>query len=103
MSQFENVTLSGNANVYFDGKCISYTFHTASGERKSVGTIFPASLNFGTAAPELMEILSGECRVRLPGSNEWRTVKGGESFEVPGDSAFDIEVIERVDYACHYG
>ena len=33
MSQLENVNLSATGNVYFDGKCVSYTFHTADGTR----------------------------------------------------------------------
>lgn len=103
MSKIENVSLETEANVYFDGKCISYAFYTSDGERKTVGVIFPASLTFGTGAPEVMEMVKGECRIRLAGSDEWKTYKAGEQFSVPGDSSFDIEVIETMNYLCHYG
>lgn len=103
MSQFENVSLSKTGNVYFDGKCVSYTLHTEDGTRKSVGVILPAQLTFGTAAPEVMELQQGRCRVRMVGSDEWQEYAGGESFSVVGDSSFDIEVLEDLHYVCHYG
>jgi uncharacterized protein YaiE (UPF0345 family) len=100
---YENVTLDPQANVYFDGACVSHTFHLADGTRKSAGVIFPASLSFGTAAPEVMELNAGACRIRLAGSEEWQEYGAGESFSVPGDSSFDIEVTETLGYVCHYG
>lgn len=100
---YENVTLDPRANVYFDGACVSHTFVTADGTRKSAGVILPATLEFGTAAPEVMELHSGACRVRLAGSEEWVAYGAGESFSVPGDSSFTIEVSEALSYVCHYG
>ena len=100
---YENVSLNPTANVYFDGLCVSHSFTLADGTRKSAGVIFPASLTFGTGAPERMEIQAGRCRIRLAGSDEWREYAAGDSFSVPGDSTFDIEVTELLDYVCHYG
>lgn len=100
---YENVTLDPKANVYFDGKCVSHTFFLADGTRKSAGVILPASLNFGTAAPEVMELIAGACRVRLAGEENWTEYAGGSEFSVPGDSSFDIEVTEALSYVCHYG
>jgi uncharacterized protein YaiE (UPF0345 family) len=101
MSTFENVTLDTTANVYFDGQCVSHTFFLADGTKKSAGVIFPSQLTFGTAAPEVMEIEAGACTVTLDG--ETATYSTGQSFSVPGDSSFDIEVTETVSYVCHYG
>ncbi|TWG93067.1 hypothetical protein L615_006600000260 [Nocardioides sp. J9] len=100
---FQNVTLDPRANIYFDGACVSHSFTLADGTKKSAGVILPASLTFGTAAPEVMELNAGACRVRLAGSQEWTEYAAGQSFSVPGDSSFDIEVIEPVSYVCHYG
>lgn len=100
---FENVTLDPRANVYFDGACVSHTFFLADGTRKSAGVIFPARLTFGTAAPEVMELNAGACRIRLEGSEDWTSYAAGESFSVPGESSFDIEVSETLGYVCHYG
>ena len=57
---------------------------------------------FHTTAAERMEILHGECRVRLEGSEDWHIYGEGESFQVPANSAFDIEVADMLDYICHY-
>ena len=97
-----NVTLTTKANVYFDGKCVSHSFTTAQGEKKSVGVVLAATLNFGTAAAEIMECVAGECRYRLQGSNDWVVVQAGESFQVPANSSFDIEVADAFHYICHY-
>ncbi|HRQ58905.1 MAG TPA: pyrimidine/purine nucleoside phosphorylase [Azoarcus taiwanensis] len=103
-SKFDSVTLETRANVYFDGKCVSHSFILADGTRKSVGVVLPAALTFGTGAPEVMECVGGACRVRLAGEAEWRDVVAGESFDVPGNSSFDIEVAgEPFHYICHYG
>ena len=103
MSQFNEVSVVKKANVYFDGKCVSHTVIFPDGTRKTLGVIFPSSLTFNVGAPEIMEITAGSCRVRLAGATEWTTYAAGQSFSVPGDSSFDIEVTDMVDYVCHYG
>ena len=50
-----------------------------------------------------MELIDGECRVRLAGSEDWTRYIGGQSFSVPGNSAFDIEVVQTLHYVCHFG
>ncbi len=102
MAQFDNVSVKKKANVYFDGKCVSYTVLFPNGTRCTVGVIFPSTLTFNTGSPELMEINGGECKVRQKGEENWTTYKGGEKFTVPGNSSFDIEVVETVDYVCHF-
>ncbi len=102
-TQFDNVSVVKKANVFFDGKCVSHTVLFADGTKKSVGVIFPSSLVFNTGAPEIMEINGGKCRVRIKGETEWKTYEAGQSFSVPGDSHFDIETLEMLDYVCHFG
>jgi uncharacterized protein YaiE (UPF0345 family) len=102
MSQFDNVSVVKKANVYFDGKCVSHTVQFADGTRKSVGVIFPSSLTFTTGAPEIMELNAGRCRIRLKDATEWTEYQGGQSFHVPGNSSFDIETLDMLDYVCHF-
>ncbi|MEN6587063.1 MAG: pyrimidine/purine nucleoside phosphorylase [Sulfuricella sp.] len=102
MSQFDNVSVIKKANVYFDGKCVSHTVQFPDGSKKTVGVIFPSSLVFNTGAPEIMEINGGVCKVRLKGESEWKTYGAGEKFSVPGNSSFDIETVELLDYVCHF-
>ncbi|MDR3099935.1 MAG: pyrimidine/purine nucleoside phosphorylase [Paraburkholderia sp.] len=101
-TQFDQVSVVRKANVYFDGKCVSHTVLFADGTRKTLGVILPGQLNFGTDAPELMEVQGGKCRIRLDGSDEWKTYGAGESFSVPGKSRFDIDVVETLYYCCSY-
>ena len=103
MSQFDKVSVVKKSNVYFDGKCVSHTVLFDDGTRKTLGVIFPSSLTFNTAAPEVMEVVAGRCRVRLKGESVWKEYGAGQSFNVPGDSAFDIETLELLDYVCHFG
>ena len=105
MSQFSNVSVDKKANVYFDGKCVSHTVHLPDGTRKSVGVILPSTLTFNTGAPEIMEGVAGECRVRLKGETAWTSYGEGQSFSIPADSSFDIEVPPggAYHYVCHFG
>lgn len=103
MSTIDNVSVSKKSNIYFDGKCVSHNVVLADGTRKSVGVIFPSSLTFNTGAPEIMEITGGRCRVRLAGAQEWTEYWEGQEFKVAGDSSFEIETVETVDYVCHFG
>ena len=103
MSQFDKVSVLKKSNVYFDGKCVSHTVLFDDGTRKTLGVIFPSNLTFNTAAPEVMEVVAGRCRVRLKGEADWKEYGAGQSFNVPGDSAFDIETLELMDYVCHFG
>ena len=101
-TQFDNVSVIKKANIYFDGKCVSHTVLLADGTKKTIGVIFPSSLTFNTGAPEVMELNAGQCRIRLKGETEWKTYEGGQSFNVPGNSSFDIETVQTLDYVCHF-
>lgn len=100
---FDGVSVVKRANVYFGGKCVSHTVLFPDGGRKTLGVILPSSLTFSTEAPELVEINAGRCRIRLKGESDWTIYGAGEKFSVPGNSSFDIETLEMLDYVCHYG
>jgi len=102
MTQFDNVSVVKQANVYFDGKCVSHTVRFADGTSKTVGVILPSSLIFNTGAPEIMEGVGGSCRVRRKGESDWTIYGAGQSFEVPGNSSFEIACDEPYHYVCHY-
>lgn len=102
MSEFKNVTAVKKANVYFEGKVTSRTIIFEDGERKTLGIMLPGDYEFGTGDKEVMEILGGSMDVKLSGSDEFVTYKEGESFEVPANSKFNLEVKEVADYCCSY-
>jgi purine/pyrimidine-nucleoside phosphorylase len=100
--KIENISVVKKANVYFDGKCVSHTIQYADGTKKSVGVILPSTLTFNTGVPEIMETVSGACRYKLKGE-DWKSNKAGDSFSVPGNSSFEIEVTtEPYHYICHF-
>lgn len=103
MDRFDNVAVIKQANVYFDGKCVSHSVLFPDGSRKTVGVIFPSKLVFNTAEPERIEINAGRCRIRLDGGETWQEYGPGSEFSVPGNSKFDIETLETLDYVCHFG
>ena len=102
MSEFNNVTITREANVYFDGNVTSRTITFTDGTTKSLGIMMPGDYTFGTDKPELMEILAGELSYRLADSDKWVAVKRGEAFNVPGNSSFDLKIVSLVDYCCSY-
>ncbi|MGZ8490441.1 MAG: pyrimidine/purine nucleoside phosphorylase [Candidatus Binatia bacterium] len=102
MSEFTNVTVIKKSNVYFDGKVVSRTVVFADGSKKTLGIMQPGEYEFGTGDKELMEIISGELDVALPGAASARPVKAGESFEVPANSKFRMVVKTLTDYCCTF-
>ena len=102
MSEFTGVTVRKEANIYFEGKVTSRVVTFPDGTVKTLGIMLPGDYEFGTEKPEIMEILGGEMEVLLPGGDEWIAIKGGQSFDVPGQSRFKLKVASVVDYCCSY-
>ena len=101
-ASFQGVSVIKKANVYFDGRCVSHSLVLADGTKKSVGVIQPGTLTFNTGAAEIMETVAGACRYRLKGG-DWQLAGPGQSFDVPANSSFDIEVSgEPYHYVCHF-
>jgi len=89
------------ANSYFEGQVQSLGFHQQDGD-SSVGVMAPGEYTFGTAAPERMTVVKGALTVKQAGEQEWVTFKAGQSFNVKGDSSFDLQVKESTAYLCEY-
>jgi uncharacterized protein YaiE (UPF0345 family) len=102
MSEFNNVTVVREANVYFNGGVTSRTVLFSNGEKKTLGIMLPGEYTFTTAGAELMEILAGELELQNTGETGWRTVVGGEAFEVPANSSFTMKVTKLSDYCCSF-
>ncbi len=101
MSEFNNVTIIKEANIYFDGRVTSRTVVFENGAKKTLGIMLPGDYEFNTDAPELMEINSGELEIQLSGES-WKKITGGESFEVSGNSSFKLKIQKLTDYCCSY-
>ncbi|CAG0984546.1 purine/pyrimidine-nucleoside phosphorylase [Methylophilaceae bacterium] len=102
--KFDNVSVGKKANVFFDGKCVSHSVFFPDGSRKTVGVVMPGSqLTFNVGAPELMEITSGECQVKIAGESAFKTYTAGTSFKVAANSSFEIHANDEVNYVCSFG
>lgn len=102
MDQFDNVSVLKAANSYFDGKVTSRTVLFPDGSKCTLGIMLPGEYEFGTDQKELMEITSGDLDILLPGESDWKSIKGGESFEVPASSKFQLKIRTITDYCCSY-
>jgi uncharacterized protein YaiE (UPF0345 family) len=102
-AEFRGVNAVAKANIYFDGKVVSHTIFMPDGARKTLGLIYPGKFHFGTDKAERMEIIAGECTVKLDGQSATKTYGAGEQFEVPAKSGFDIEVSRGIcEYVCSF-
>ena len=102
MSEFKNVTVVREANIYFGGNVVSRTVLFSDGSKKTLGIMQPGEYEFSTNDKELMEIMAGELDVMLPGASAWKPVMGGQSFEVPANAKFTMKVKKLSDYCCSF-
>lgn len=89
-------------NEYFDGAVKSLSLKTST-LPATVGVMEPGEYTFNTAAAEKITVVSGVMNIKLPGSDDFVAFDEGASFDVPGDSAFDIKLDAQVAYLCLYG
>jgi uncharacterized protein YaiE (UPF0345 family) len=102
-SEFRGVTAVTKANVYFDGKVVSHSVLFPDGSKKTLGLIYPGKYHFGTDKAERMEIVAGQCSVKLDGGGAVSSYSASQVFEVPAKSGFDIEVKSGIcEYICSF-
>jgi len=102
MSEFKNVTVVKEANIYFEGKVASRSVLFPDGSKKTLGIMQAGDYEFSTGAAEIMEILSGELQWQMKGDSQWKKVVGGEAFNVPANSTFLMKVPAVCDYCCSF-
>ena len=84
VESLENVAVKLKANVYFEGKVVSHTLNLKDGSRKTVGIIYPGVYKFDTDAPERMDVLAGECRVKISGATNASCTTCGNGASISG-------------------
>ncbi len=88
-------------NEYFDGKVKSIAFENEDGPA-TIGVMAPGEYEFGTSTIEHMKVISGMLTVMLPGENEWKDYREGETFIVDKNTRFKLKVKETTAYRCIY-
>ncbi len=102
-ASIDKATVQLKANIYFDGGVTSHTLLLSDGTKKTVGLIRKGEYHFNTDAAERMDIIAGNCRVKLSGETEWKAFKAGDTFNVPAKSGFDIAVEAGLaEYLCSF-
>ena len=102
-TEFRSVTAVTKANIYFEGKVVSHSVLFPDGSKKTLGLIYPGKFHFGTDKAERMEIVAGECIVKVDGHSNSAIYKQGQAFEVAAKSGFDIEVKQGIcEYICSF-
>jgi len=101
MAQLKNITLTKEANIYYDGKVTSRSIVLEDGTKQSLGIMLAGEYTFATNEAEIMEMMSGELEIKLPGE-EWKTLNTPETFNVPANSSFDLKIKTVTDYCCSY-
>jgi purine/pyrimidine-nucleoside phosphorylase len=89
-------------NEYFDGKVKSIALQTAS-LPATVGVMDIGDYEFGTSQREVMKVVSGTLRVKLPETENWQDFNEGDSFEVAANQKFQLQVPVQTAYLCTYG
>jgi uncharacterized protein YaiE (UPF0345 family) len=63
-------------NEYFDGTVKSIAFEAPEGPA-TIGVMAPGEYEFGTAQREIMHVVSGALKAKLPNSGEWQDFAAG--------------------------
>ena len=100
--QFDGVSVSKKANIYFDGKCVSHTVTLPDVVRKSGVGILPSTLRFDLSTKEIMEVVEGTAHVSINGQAE-KAFTTGQSWIVEAGGYFVIRAEQPVHYVCHFG
>lgn len=90
-----------SVNEYFDGKVKSIAFE-GSALPATVGVMDVGEFVFSTSQFEVMTVIDGLLRVRLPGETDYSDYSSGSSFEVPANASFDVIVARQTAYHCTY-
>lgn len=88
-------------NEYFEGKVKSIALQTET-LPATVGVMSPGEYEFGTSQKEVMTVVSGALTIRFPGTEEWKTFKQGEQFELDANIKFGVKVEIETAYFCTY-
>lgn len=88
-------------NEYFEGKVKSIALQTDT-LPATVGVMAAGDYTFSTDCKEIMTVIKGELKVKLPDESDWRTFVNGQVFEIEANQKFDVVVSRDTAYFCEY-
>ena len=89
-------------NEYFEGKVKSIAFQ-GQDKPATVGVMAAGEYVFNTGDKEKVTVITGQLAIKLDGETTENTYTAGQSFEVAGDSSFNVSVPSDCAYLCEYG
>lgn len=102
MSMLKQVSVAKKANVHFNGKVISRSIVLADGSKQTLGVVLPGEYEFATTQAEIMQVISGEFDVLLPGQTEWVPYAEASEFHLAPNVSFSIRTDKISEYCCQY-
>lgn len=105
-TEFTNVSVLTEANTSYDGRCSSHVILFEDGSKKMLGVVLPndhetTAYVFNTQTSERIEIINGECQVKIQGEKEYSNYRAGQAFMIAGDSSFKLRTTSVLQYVCH--
>jgi uncharacterized protein YaiE (UPF0345 family) len=98
--QFEHVSIEKQARMAgSDG--VAYALDFPGGCRKTIGVVLAPHVHFDAHSAELVEVVAGQCRVRLSHEARWTEYGAGQRFRVPRGTAFELETSAPLHYVLH--
>lgn len=91
-----------NVNEYFDGNVKSIGGFKSGDLNATSGVMEQGQYEFKTATKEYMTVIVGSLTVQLEGQQEWVTYTNGQTFEVDGNSSFQVKSDVATAYLCCY-
>lgn len=102
MSDLNNIKITKEPNIYFEGKVVSYSLIPEDGLRKTLGVMQVGDYEFNTEEKEIIEITSGKMEILIANELEWKKIETGMTFQVPASSSFKLKVAQVTSYFCSY-
>jgi len=94
----KNVDVKKRAELLHGGSVSHRTLISREGEMTTLGLMMPGVYKFATEAAETLEVVQGQCRVRIGEQGEWLELDSGQSLQLPAHGHFEVEATEVLDY-----
>jgi uncharacterized protein YaiE (UPF0345 family) len=88
-------------NEYFDGNVKSLALENEDG-KVTVGVMDAGEYEFGTTTVEYMTVISGSMAGLLPGETTWKSYEPFQTFVVPANQRFRVNLAKPAAYRCIY-
>ena len=88
-------------NEYFEGKVASIALQTKT-LAATVGVMDIGDYQFDTSQHEVVTVIQGHLKVKLPESESYQDFYDGDVFEVAAERSFSLSVPIQTAYFCTY-